>query len=71
MDTRHVILCLFPFQYLNESWQDTFTEGNYRLIFGLALDVLLRPWEKYVITLKFSEVSFNTTDLAIRNFIFS
>ena len=38
--------------------QDTFTESNYRLFFGLALDVLVRPWEKFVVSLKFSEVSF-------------
>jgi len=42
------------------SIQDTFTEGNYRLIFGLALDVLLRPWEKFIMGLKFSEVSGDT-----------
>jgi hypothetical protein len=37
--------------------QDTFTETNYRLFFGLALDVLLRPWEKVVVGFKFTEVS--------------
>ena len=36
--------------------QDTFTETNFRLFFGLALDVLLRPWEKIVFGLKYSEV---------------
>ena len=41
---------------LNKVSQDTFSESNYRLIFGLALDVLLRPWEKYVMGLKFTEV---------------
>lgn len=41
---------------LTETQQDTFSESNYRLIFGLALDVLLRPWEKYVMGLKFTEV---------------
>ena len=37
-------------------YQDTFTESNYRLFFGLALDVLVRPWEKFVTSLKYSEV---------------
>jgi hypothetical protein len=44
--------------------QDTFTEGNYRLIFGLALDVLLRPWEKFIIGLRFSEVGRHTSVLS-------
>lgn len=60
MVTRYVTV--FPKVYpksaiLEISLQDTFTEGNYRLIFGLALDVLLRPWEKFIMGLKFSEVS--------------
>ena len=36
--------------------QDFFTENNFRLFFGLVLDVLVRPWEKFVTTLKYSEV---------------
>ena len=36
--------------------KDTLSEGNYRLFIGLALDVLLRPWEKYVMSLKYTEV---------------
>lgn len=36
--------------------QDTFTESNYRLFFGLALDVILKPWEKAVLNLKYTEV---------------
>jgi len=36
--------------------QDTFTESNYRLFFGLALDVILKPWEKAVLSLKYTEV---------------
>lgn len=38
------------------SFQDTFTESNFRLFFGLALDVLVRPWEKFVMALKYTEV---------------
>ena len=36
--------------------QDTFTQSNYRLFFGLALDVILKPWEKAVLGLKYTEV---------------
>ena len=36
--------------------QDTLTENNYRLFFGLALDVLIRPWEKLVLGQKYNEV---------------
>ena len=36
--------------------QDTFSENNHRLFTGLVLDVLLKPWEKYVMSLKYSEV---------------
>ncbi|KAI0373375.1 COG4-domain-containing protein [Pilatotrama ljubarskyi] len=41
---------------LIEGYKDTFTESNYRLFFGLALDVLVRPWEKFVVGLKYSEL---------------
>ena len=33
-------------------------ENNYRLFFGLALDVLIRPWEKLVLGQKYNEVLF-------------
>jgi len=36
--------------------QDTLMENNYRLFFGLALDVLIRPWEKLVLGQKYNEV---------------
>ena len=41
---------------LVEGYKDTFTESNFRLFFGLALDVLVRPWEKFVMALKYTEV---------------
>lgn len=41
---------------LKQYTQDIFTESNYRLFFGLALDVLLKPWEKFVLGLKYTEV---------------
>ncbi|KAJ7489961.1 COG4 transport protein-domain-containing protein [Mycena galericulata] len=41
---------------LVDGYKDTFTESNYRLFFGLALDVLLRPWEKFMMGYKFTEL---------------
>ncbi|OBZ75472.1 Conserved oligomeric Golgi complex subunit 4 [Grifola frondosa] len=41
---------------LVHGYKDYFTENNYRLFFGLALDVLVRPWEKFVVGLKYSEL---------------
>ena len=36
--------------------KETLSEGNYRLFIGFALDVLLKPWERFVMALKFTEV---------------
>lgn len=36
--------------------KDVFTDSNYRLFFGLALDVLVRPWERLVVTFRYNEV---------------
>ncbi|KAL4246511.1 Conserved oligomeric Golgi complex subunit 4 [Abortiporus biennis] len=41
---------------LIDGYKDTFAESNYRLFFGLALDVLVRPWEKFVMSMKYSEL---------------
>jgi hypothetical protein len=40
-----------------DGFKDTFTDRNYDLFFSLALDVLLRPWEKSMMGFKFTEVS--------------
>ena len=37
--------------------KETLSEGNHRLFIGFVLDVLLRPWEKFVMGLKYTEVS--------------
>ncbi len=48
--------------------QDTFTESNYRLFFGLAIDVLVIPWEKFVTALKYTEVrSFCVSTRVVEN----
>lgn len=41
---------------LVDGYKDTFSDGNYRMFFGLALEVLLRPWEKFVLGLRFTEL---------------
>ncbi|KAK7466940.1 Golgi transport complex subunit 4 [Stygiomarasmius scandens] len=41
---------------LVEDYKDAFTDGNFRLLFGLILDTLLRPWEKFLMTFKFTEL---------------
>ncbi|CCM06080.1 uncharacterized protein FIBRA_08327 [Fibroporia radiculosa] len=41
---------------LVEGYKEIFTENNFRLFFGLALDVLIRPWERFVVTLKYNEL---------------
>lgn len=56
MDGYKVGYSLNLFPYTNNR-QDTFTESNYRTLFGLALDNILRPWEKHILTFRFSEVS--------------
>jgi hypothetical protein len=39
--------------------QEAFTDTNYRYFFGLAVDVVLRPWEKLLMGLKFTEVGYH------------
>ncbi|PCH38775.1 COG4-domain-containing protein [Wolfiporia cocos MD-104 SS10] len=41
---------------LVDGYKDLFTEHNYRMFFGLVLDVLVRPWERFILTLKYSEL---------------
>ena len=41
---------------LLEPYRDAFSESNFRLLFGLVLDVVMRPWEKTVASLRYSEL---------------
>ncbi|KAG6850470.1 hypothetical protein H0H93_012891 [Arthromyces matolae] len=50
-----------------DGFKEPFTENNYRLFFGLVLDVVLRPWEKYVSTLKFTELGAIRFDRDLRS----
>ncbi|KAI0933704.1 hypothetical protein AcW1_005462 [Taiwanofungus camphoratus] len=52
---------------LIDGYKDIFTESNYRLFFGLALDVLVRPWERHVVTLKYSELGAIRFDQDLRS----
>lgn len=54
-------------QSLVDGYKETFTESNYRLFFGLTLDVVLRPWEKYILTLKFTELGAIRFDRDLRS----
>ena len=37
--------------------QTSFTDHNYQLFFNMTVEVLVRPWEKMVMGMKFTEVS--------------
>ncbi|KAG5645852.1 hypothetical protein DXG03_005194 [Asterophora parasitica] len=52
---------------LVDGYKDTFTDNNYRLFFGLTLDVVLRPWEKYITALKFTELGAIRFDRDLRS----
>ncbi|KAL0947222.1 hypothetical protein HGRIS_013339 [Hohenbuehelia grisea] len=52
-----------------EVYRETFTEHNYRIIFGLVLDVLLRPWEKLVTNMQYSELGAIRFDRDLRSII--
>ncbi|KIY70035.1 COG4-domain-containing protein [Cylindrobasidium torrendii FP15055 ss-10] len=41
---------------LLDGYKDALTEENFRLLFSLALQVMLKPWEKFVMTFKFTEL---------------
>jgi hypothetical protein len=36
--------------------QDTLTDANYQSFFGMTVESFVRPWEKYVMGMRFSEV---------------
>lgn len=56
-DRRLQSLFTAPFLRHADHTQDTLTDNNFALLFGLVLDTILRPWEKHILTLRFSEVS--------------
>ncbi|KAG9318365.1 hypothetical protein JVU11DRAFT_455 [Chiua virens] len=52
---------------LTDGYKDACTENNYRILFGLALGVILRPWEKYILTLHYSELGAIRFDRDLRS----
>ncbi|KIM48961.1 hypothetical protein M413DRAFT_59758 [Hebeloma cylindrosporum] len=56
-------------EILVDGYKDALSEGNYRLFIGLALDVLLRPWEKFVMGVKYTELGAVRFDRDLRAII--
>ncbi|KAK0483336.1 COG4 transport protein-domain-containing protein [Armillaria novae-zelandiae] len=50
-----------------DGYKDVFTDHNYRMFFGLALDVLLKPWEKFMMGFKFTELGAIRFDRDLRS----
>ncbi|KAK0210472.1 COG4 transport protein-domain-containing protein [Desarmillaria ectypa] len=50
-----------------DGYKDAFTDRNYRMFFGLALDILLKPWEKFLMGLKFTELGAIRFDRDLRS----
>jgi hypothetical protein len=57
--------CCIHHLYGGQAWEalmsgpkSTFTEGNYRTFFGMAIEMLVKPWEKMLGIMKFTEVRF-------------
>ncbi|KAG8941785.1 hypothetical protein FRC04_004104 [Tulasnella sp. 424] len=52
---------------LVDGFKDTFTERNYRAFFSLAVEVLVRPWEKHILSMKFTELGAIRFDKDLRS----
>ncbi|KAI5124011.1 hypothetical protein M0805_003843 [Coniferiporia weirii] len=48
------------------SFKDSLTESNYRSLLNLAIDTIVRPWEKYVMSFKYTELGAIRFDQDIR-----
>ncbi|CAE6388417.1 unnamed protein product [Rhizoctonia solani] len=51
------------------SYKDTLTEENFRAFFALAVEVVVRPWEKYIMGMKFTELGAIRFDRDLRAII--
>ncbi|TEB36091.1 COG4-domain-containing protein [Coprinellus micaceus] len=61
-------------EQLMDGYKDVFSEGNYRMFFGLTLDIIIRPWEKYAVSLRFTElgaIRFDRDLRAVTNYLSS
>ncbi|KIK63178.1 hypothetical protein GYMLUDRAFT_95807 [Collybiopsis luxurians FD-317 M1] len=52
---------------LMDDYKDSFTDANFRLLFGLMLDAILRPWERYMMSFKFTELGAIRFDRDLRS----
>ncbi|KAG8912577.1 hypothetical protein FRC02_005936 [Tulasnella sp. 418] len=52
---------------LVDGFKATFTEGNYAMFFSLAVEILVRPWEKHILGMKFSELGAIRFDKDLRS----
>ncbi|KAH7308363.1 COG4 transport protein-domain-containing protein [Rhizoctonia solani] len=51
------------------SYKDTLTEENYHAFFTLAVEAVVRPWEKYIMGMKFTELGAIRFDRDLRAII--
>ncbi|KAG8686257.1 hypothetical protein FRC09_014253 [Ceratobasidium sp. 395] len=51
------------------TYKNTLTEENYRTFFALAVEVVVRPWEKYIMGMKFTELGAIRFDRDLRAII--
>ncbi|KAI0317766.1 COG4-domain-containing protein [Amylostereum chailletii] len=56
-------------EILVDGYKETFSENNFRLLFGLVLDVLIRPWEKFIFGMRYSELGAIRFDSDLRAII--
>ncbi|ESK88432.1 intra-golgi transport-related protein [Moniliophthora roreri MCA 2997] len=56
-------------EQLTNGYKDTLSDTNYRVFFGLVLDTLLRPWEKFMLGFKFTELGAIRFDRDLRSII--
>ncbi|KAK7043715.1 Golgi transport complex subunit 4 [Paramarasmius palmivorus] len=54
-------------EQLTDGYKDTLSDANYRIFFGLLLDTLLRPWEKFMLGFKFTELGAIRFDRDLRS----
>ncbi|KAF9002038.1 COG4 transport protein-domain-containing protein [Cyathus striatus] len=54
---------------LMNGYKEMFSEGNYHLLLTLVLDAMLRPWEKFVLSLRFTELGAIRFDHDLRSII--
>lgn len=59
-----------------KNWEDimqglkeTMADSNYRIVFDLVIDALMRPWEKFAVSLKYTELGAIRFDHDIRSII--